>query len=90
MAKHKLAGFYLFGSILTEHFHTGSDVDVIVDTGARMPSYFETCRMTEELEALFGRSVDLVMKSTIERDKNPHRRSAILSGARLIVGKAAP
>jgi predicted nucleotidyltransferase len=61
----------------------------MIDTGTRMPSYFDTCRMAEELEALFGRSVDLVIKSTIERDRNPHRRAAILDRARLLVDRSA-
>ena len=87
--RHDLRGVYLFGSILTDKFHSGSDVDVMIDPGPRMPSYFDTCRMAEELEALFGRSVDLVIKSTIERDKNPRRRSAVLDGARLLVDRSA-
>jgi predicted nucleotidyltransferase len=88
-ARHALKGLYLFGSILTQRFHEGSDVDVMIDTGTRMPSYFDTCRMAEELEALFGRSVDLVIKSTVERDRNPHRRAAILDRARLLVDRSA-
>jgi uncharacterized protein len=87
--RHKLEGVYLFGSILTAHFHADSDVDVMIDTGARMPSYFDTCRMADELEALFGRPIDLVIKATIERDKNPHRRGAVLDGARLLVDRSA-
>ena len=85
VALHELFGLYLFGSILTGRFHAGSDVDVMIDTGTRMPSYFQTCRMADELEALFGRPVDLLIKSTVERDRNPHRRASILAGARLIV-----
>ena len=85
--RHKLKGVYLFGSILTPHFHPDSDVDVMIDTGTRMPSYFDTCRMGEELETLFGRPVDLVIKSTIERDKNPHRRAAVLDKALLLVDR---
>jgi predicted nucleotidyltransferase len=87
--RHELRGVYLFGSILSSRFHEGSDVDVMIDTGARMPSYFDTCRMAEELEAMFGRPVDLVIKSTIERDKNPHRRAAVLDHARLLVDRSA-
>jgi uncharacterized protein len=87
-SRHRIRGIYLFGSILTEHFDAGSDVDVMIDTGARMPSYFETCRMADELETVFGRPVDLLIKSTVERDRNPHRRNAILDSARLIVEKA--
>jgi predicted nucleotidyltransferase len=85
VARHGLVSLYLFGSILTGRFHEGSDVDVMIDTGVRMPSYFQTCRMSDELEALFGRPVDLLIKSTVERDRNPSRRSSILAGARLIV-----
>src|SRR6185436_4213967 len=89
VARHNLEGVYLFGSILTDRFHAGSDVDVMIDTGDRMPSYFDTCQMAEDLEAMFGRSVDLVIKAVIERDKNPHRRAAVLEGARLLVQRTA-
>ena len=88
-ARHQLRGVYLFGSILTPRFHQGSDVDVMIDTGARMPSYFDTCDMEEELAALFGRPVDLVIKSTIGRDRNPHRRAAVMDSARLLVDRSA-
>ena len=35
--------------------------------------------MAEELEALFGRSVDLLVRDTVDRDENPLRRQSILS-----------
>jgi uncharacterized protein len=85
VSRFDLSGLYLFGSILTDRFHEGSDIDVMIDTGTRMPSYFETCRMSDELETLFGRPVDLLIKSTVERDKNAARRNVILGSAKLIV-----
>lgn len=51
----------LFGSILRENFRDDSDVDVLVtfDPAAR-PTLLMIVRMRQELEACFGRPVDLL------------------------------
>lgn len=86
---HDVRGFYLFGSILTDEFDAHSDVDVMIDVGGRTLDFRETCAMLDELEAIFGRRVDLVTKHAVEsRDMNRHRRKSILASARLI--HAAP
>jgi hypothetical protein len=38
----------------------------------------------EELEALFGRHVDLLVRDTVERDENPTRRASILARTELL------
>jgi uncharacterized protein len=66
----------LFGSALREDFRPDSDVDVMVrfaEGGG--PSAFGLVDMALELEALFGRPVDLVEDGTIE---NPYRRRDIM------------
>jgi predicted nucleotidyltransferase len=64
------------GSALREDFRPDSDVDVSVT--------FEELEMAYELEALFGRKVDLVERRMVEQSKNYIRRKHILSHLGLI------
>ena len=78
--KWKITEFALFGSVLREDFRPDSDVDVLVmfspdsDWGVE-----HLLDMREELEALFGRAVDLVEKRLVEESRNYIRRKHILS-----------
>jgi predicted nucleotidyltransferase len=75
--KWKVKEFSLFGSILSEDFSPSSDVDVLVSFDPAAPwSLWDLMDMKEELEALFGRSVDLVEKEAL---RNPWRKRRILS-----------
>lgn len=70
----------VFGSALTDRFDdTYSDVDFLVEfggaTGGRFDDYFG---LKEELEALLGRSVDLVMLSAL---KNPYFAASVEASA---------
>ena len=50
----------LFGSAAKEHFDPAhTDVDLLVEYGARRHSGLDHFRIVEELSALFGRKVDL-------------------------------
>jgi hypothetical protein len=73
----------LFGSILRDDFGPASDVDVLVvlDTPCTLANLLD---MRDELRALFGREVDLIVKRVIEEDLNPYRRRAILNSAQVI------
>ena len=77
--------FSLFGSILTERFQTESDVDVLVsfapDTRYTLG---DLDLMEQELEAIFGRSVDLVEKRAVQKSQNYIRRREILEAAQVI------
>jgi predicted nucleotidyltransferase len=66
----------LFGSVLRDDFRADSDVDVLVtfEPGVR-PSLDDWLDMEDELQADFGRKVDLVEKSRVE---NPFIRRHIL------------
>lgn len=78
--KWKIIEFALFGSVLRDDFRPDSDVDVLVTFGADADWGFEhLLDMKEELEALFGRSVDLVEKRLVEESPNYIRRKHILS-----------
>jgi uncharacterized protein len=73
----KIVEFSLFGSVLRDDFGPDSDVDVLVtfapDAGW---SYWDFPEMQDELEAMFGRRVDLVERKSL---RNPFRKHAILT-----------
>jgi len=73
----QISEFSLFGSVLREDFHADSDVDVLVSFRPQATwSLWDMAEMQEELEQLFGRSVDLVEKDAL---RNPFRRHSILN-----------
>jgi predicted nucleotidyltransferase len=77
--------FALFGSVLRADFQPDSDVDVLVTfasgTRQRLADLFD---MQEELEALFGRKVDLVERPLVEQSENYIRRKHILRTAQTL------
>jgi predicted nucleotidyltransferase len=78
----KITQFSLFGSVLREDFRPDSDVDVLVVFMADAPwSLFDILSMKDELQAIFGRPVDLVEKGAI---RNPFRKHEILKTAELV------
>ena len=83
--KWKVVEFALFGSVLRGDFRPDSDVDVLVSLAHDADySLFDLVDMEDELKEIFGRKVDLVLKKSVERSRNPYRREAILSSARAI------
>jgi predicted nucleotidyltransferase len=77
--------FALFGSALRDDFAADSDVDVLVSFGDEVRrSLFDLATMTDELEALFGREVDLLTRKGVEESANYIRRKAILNTAQVI------
>jgi len=75
--KWKVTELSLFGSILRDDFGPGSDVDVLVVFQPNAPwSLWDLMDMKDQLEVLFGRSVDLVEKEAL---RNPWRKRQILS-----------
>jgi len=81
----KITEFAFFGSVLRDDFRPDSDVDILVtfDPDAHR-TLFDMVDMQDELEAMFGRKVDLVSKRGIERSRNYLRRKAILNSAQII------
>jgi predicted nucleotidyltransferase len=72
----------LFGSVLRDDFGPDSDVDVLVELDpAHGLDLYDWIDMIEELQTIFGRSVDLVSKHAI---RNPYRRRAILNSYEVI------
>ncbi len=72
----KIIEFSLFGSVLRNDFHAGSDIDVLVTFDPHHGWHlFDVMNMQRELENMFGRSVDLIQKEELQ---NPYRRDEIL------------
>lgn len=83
--RHDIAELALFGSTLTGDFGPASDVDVLVRfTEGLRPGIGELLAAEEELGDLFGRSVDLSERSSVERSENYIRRRHVLSTARTV------
>jgi uncharacterized protein len=78
--------FALFGSVLRDDFRPESDVDVLVSyiSPELAPSLFDHVDMQDELEAIFGRPVDLISKKGIELSDNRFRKKAILDSAKVV------
>jgi len=78
----QITEFALFGSVLREGFRPDSDIDVLVTFAADADhSLFDLGAMQQELQAMFGRPVDLVEKAGL---RNPFRRRNIIETRRVI------
>jgi len=75
----------VFGSVLTNRFSDESDIDLLVNfKKEEISDYFDNFfELKYALEALFGRSVDLVEEHTI---KNPYLKASIDNSKALIYG----
>jgi len=82
---HELA---LFGSVLRDDFGPQSDIDVLAtfDPAASL-SLFDIVAAESELQQIFGRPVDLLERSSVERSENWIRRRRILDSARTIYAR---
>lgn len=75
----------LFGSVLRDDFHDGSDVDVMVTFANGADWEFEDLLdMEAELGRLLGRRVELVERRLVERNRNHLIREHILSTAQRV------
>ena len=83
----RIISLELFGSALRDDFGPNSDVDLLVTFEPDAPwSLFDFVQMESELEAVLGRPVDLVERTSIERSDNWIRRRAILGSAEPLYG----
>ncbi len=76
----RITEFALFGSVLRDDLRADSDIDVfiVVEDGVYRP-WGGYGPMTDELEQIFGRKVDLVDKKAVEQSTNPFQKRHILS-----------
>ena len=80
-----IARIDIFGSALRADFGPESDIDLLVEFEPdRKLGLFEFVRMEQELADIFGRKVDLVERSAVERSRNYIRRAAILESTETI------
>lgn len=80
-----ISEFALFGSVLRPGFRPDSDVDVLVSFSPEAHvTLFDMARMQAELEAIFGREVDLISRRGLENSRNYLRRKRILDSAQVI------
>lgn len=66
--RHRVRCLYVFGSAVTDQFDPkDSDVDFLVEVDGSAGTHFDDYfGLKEDLEALVGRRIDLVMKSALE------------------------
>lgn len=77
--------FALFGSVLRDDFRPDSDIDILVSFEPNLRrGLTETLQMRQELQTMFKRNIDLIVKSAIERSENWLRRKNILETAQII------
>lgn len=84
--KYKVDKLYAFGSILTNRFNEGSDVDILVNFNSDIDhnSYADNfIDFYNALKSLFGREVDLVDESAV---KNPYFKEELEETKYLIYG----
>lgn len=86
--KWEVAELALFGSALREDFRPESDIDLLVRfSPGKEYGLFKLSRMREELEAIFGRTIDLVVGKAVERSENHIKRRQILA-AKVVIHAA--
>jgi len=79
--RNRIRWLALFGSVLRDDFGPQSDVDVLVEfePGAHV-TMFSLSRLQRELEIIFGRPVDFVLKDGLKR----RIRKSVLASAQVI------
>lgn len=86
----KITEFALFGSVLRDDFRPDSDIDVLVTFAPDANLSADREKMREELEAIFGRKVDVIYRRVIEQDRNYIIRRSILKSAQVITPLVPP
>ena len=79
--RNRIRWLALFGSVLRDDFQPDSDVDVLVEfePGARV-TLFTLSRLQRELEGIFERPVDFVLKDDLKR----RIRGSVLASAQVM------
>jgi len=82
--RNQVARLRVFGSASRGEERPESDIDMLVDFATPI-GFFELIRLEDELEAFFGRAVDVVTEPGL----SPDLRHAILTDASVIFDAAA-
>ena len=75
--KHRIRKLSLFGSVLRDDFHAGSDVDVLVEFEPDVRIGWDIVDIEDELTNLLGRKVDLRTPDELSR----YIRRRVMDGA---------
>src|SRR3990172_7036905 len=79
--RNRIRWLALFGSVLSDDFKPDSDVDVLVEFEPEAHgTLFTLSRLQRELEAIFARPVDFVLKDGLKR----RIRNSVLASAQVI------
>ena len=77
--------FALFGSVLRDDFRPDSDIDILITFAPEAKrGLTETMQMRDQLQIIFDRKVDLIVKAASERSENWLRCKNILESAQTI------
>ncbi len=79
--RYHVAKLELFGSRAKGTARPDSDVDLLVTFAEGQTPGLEFVALCDELEALFGRHVDVLTRHAVETDHNQIRKRSILSRA---------
>jgi len=79
----------IIGSFAKGDAGPGSDVDILVTFGPETRIGLEFVRLKEELEALFGRKVDLLTRASVENSPNKYFRRFALRRTEAIYESAS-
>ncbi len=86
--RHHVQKLELFGSRAKGTARPDSDVDLLVTfEPGQTPSFLAPngfVAMTLALEEILGRPVDVLVRDTVEHDRNPHFRETVLSHAEVL------
>ena len=80
----RISELALFGSVLRDDFGSDSDIDVMVEFEPDGVPGLRFVSMAEEMSCLFGRPVDVLTRSAVERSPNYIRRNRILESAEIV------
>ncbi len=80
----RISELALFGSVLRDDFGPDSDIDVMVEFEPGGVPGLRFVSMATELSDLFGRPVDVLTRSAVERSPNYVRRNRILESAEIV------
>ena len=82
--RHDVTRLRIFGSASRGEAGPGSDIDLLVDFGSPK-GFFELLRLEDELEAFFGRPIDVITEPGL----SPYLKEVILASASVIFDAAA-
>jgi hypothetical protein len=79
--RHGVVRLEVFGSFVNGQSRPDSDIDLLVTFAPGMNPGLDFFALSDELEQLVGRRVDLLTRRSVEQDVNPIRRKSILESA---------